>query len=124
MTKWHSITAPETLAALGTDSARGLDGEEASRRLKTFGPNLLTAKKAKSLLVRVLEQFQDVLIYILLAAAVISILLGEISDAVIILAVVVINAVVGAAGLRASETALRCGKRPGRRRERSRCRSG
>ena len=106
MKNWHSIEASETLAALGTDSAKGLDGEEAARRLKTFGPNILTAKKGKSLLVRVLEQFQDVLIYILLAAAVISILLGEVSDAIIILAVVIINAVVGVVQESKAEKAL------------------
>ena len=55
---------------------------------------------------RVLEQFQDVLIYILLAAAVISILLGEVSDAIIILAVVIINAVVGVVQESKAEKAL------------------
>jgi P-type Ca2+ transporter type 2C len=106
MENWHSKTAAETLAALGTDPVRGLDQAEASRRLEEYGPNRLAAKKGKSLLVRILEQFQDFLIYILLAAAIISILLGEFSDAVIILAVVVINAFVGVIQESKAEKAL------------------
>jgi P-type Ca2+ transporter type 2C len=106
MEHWHSASAAETLAAFDTDKAKGLDRAEAARRLGTYGPNRLTAKKGKSLFVRILEQFQDFLIYILLAAAVISILLGEFSDAVIILAVVAINAIVGVIQESKAEKAL------------------
>lgn len=106
MENWHSKTAAETAAAQASDSARGLSSEEAARRLGIYGPNRLAAKKGKSLFIRVLEQFQDFLIYILLAAGIISILLGELSDAVIILAVVVINAVVGVIQESKAEKAL------------------
>jgi len=106
MENWHSKSARETLSALGTDPARGLDSREAASRLGEYGPNELAAKKGKSLLVRILEQFEDFLIYILLAAAVVSILLGEISDSIIILLVVVINAVVGVIQEAKAEKAL------------------
>ena len=95
MEAWHGKSVSETLSTLGADRDRGLGEEEAKRRLETYGPNRLAAKKPKSLLRRFLEQFQDFLIYILIAAAAISILLGEISDAIIIIIVVLINAVVG-----------------------------
>ncbi|HOX30765.1 MAG TPA: cation-translocating P-type ATPase [Spirochaetales bacterium] len=95
MEAWHGKTIDEALSALGSDRERGLEVEEAKRRLERYGPNRLTAKKPKSLARRLLEQFQDYLIYILMAAAAISVLLGEVSDAIIILLVVVINAVVG-----------------------------
>lgn len=106
MDQWHVKTTAQAIAALRVDPSRGLDSAEAARRLETCGPNRLAAKKRKSLFRRVLEQFQDVLIYILLAAAGISVLLGEGSDAVIILAVVIINAVVGVIQESKAEKAL------------------
>jgi Ca2+-transporting ATPase len=106
MANWHSKTVAEVIAAFGTDADKGLDQAEASRRLETFGPNRLAVKKGKSFLARFLEQFQDFLIYILLAAAVVSILLGELSDAVIILVVVLINAAVGVIQESKAERAL------------------
>jgi Ca2+-transporting ATPase len=106
MENWHSNSVAQVLEAQSGDPIRGLSSEEASRRFSVYGPNRLAAKKGKSLFLRVLEQFQDFLIYILLAAAVISILLGEISDAIIILIVVVINAVVGVVQESKAEKAL------------------
>jgi P-type Ca2+ transporter type 2C len=106
MENWHSRSVAETLAAFGADPASGLGQAEAARRLEAYGPNRLAAKKGKGLFVRILEQFQDFLIYILLAAAVISIVLGEVSDAIIILFVVVINAVVGVVQESKAEKAL------------------
>ena len=57
MEKWHTKTAAETLASFDVDAAEGLDAAEAARRLETYGANSLDAKKGKSLLVRLLEQF-------------------------------------------------------------------
>ncbi len=95
MEAWHSKPIESVLKECEADAERGLSSEEARRRLEAYGPNRLAGKKPKSLFRRILEQFQDYLIYILLAAAAISIVLGEVSDAIIILMVVVINAVVG-----------------------------
>jgi Ca2+-transporting ATPase len=106
MDQWHAKTAAQAIAALRVDPSRGLDSAEVARRLQRYGPNRLAARKGKSLFRRVLEQFQDALIYILLAAAAISVLLGEASDAVIILAVVAINAVVGVIQESKAEKAL------------------
>ena len=106
MKNWHSNSVAQVLSAQKSDPIDGLSSEEAIHRLDIYGPNLVAAKKGKSLLLRVLEQFQDFLIYILLAAAVISILLGELSDAIIILIVVVINAVVGVIQESKAEKAL------------------
>ncbi len=106
MGQWHVRTVAQAVAALSVDPAIGLDSAEAARRLLASGPNRLAAKKRKGLLRRLLEQLQDVLIYILMAAAAISVLLGEASDAVIILAVVVINAVVGVIQESKAEKAL------------------
>lgn len=85
----------ETCTELKSDSRKGLTEMEAGRRLRIHGKNELPDTKKKNLFARFLEQLQDPLIYVLLAAAAISLLLDEVSDTVIILFVVVMNALIG-----------------------------
>lgn len=82
------------LTALDVD-ARGLSGDDAARRLDEVGPNRLPEPPRASALVRFLRHFDDVLIYILLAAAVLKAFLGDWVDFTVILVVAVANAVVG-----------------------------
>lgn len=77
-------------------SAEGLSGADAAKRLAEYGPNELEEGKKKSMLQKILEQFKDLMIIVLLVAAVISAVVShEIVDALIILAVVIINAIMG-----------------------------
>ncbi|MCA9764882.1 MAG: cation-translocating P-type ATPase [Carnobacterium sp.] len=76
-------------------SEKGLTSEEAEKRMAEYGPNQLDEGKTKSLLVKFFEQFKDFMIIVLLAAAVISGIFGDITDSIIILVVVVLNAVLG-----------------------------
>lgn len=76
---------------------RWSSGHEAEKRLSIYGKNELEEKKPPSVLQRLIGQFMDPLIYVLLAAGVISVLLGEQGDAAIIAAVVLLNAAVGVA---------------------------
>ena len=73
----------------------GLASEEAERRLEEHGANRLPERVAKSALTRLLLQFHNVLIYILIAAAVVTALLGQWIDTAVIAGVVVINALIG-----------------------------
>ncbi len=91
---WHAKPAEAALEQLQS-SAQGLSADEAARQLAADGPNRLPARKPRSLLARVLTQFNNLLIYVLLAAAVVTILLGHALDAIVILAVVLINAAIG-----------------------------
>jgi magnesium-transporting ATPase (P-type) len=91
---WHSRQAAQVLAELGA-RAQGLDAQEAARRLRVDGPNRLPATPPRSALQRLAAQVHNPLIYALLAAALISLLLRHGVDAVVILAVVVVNAAVG-----------------------------
>jgi magnesium-transporting ATPase (P-type) len=84
----------------------GLDDAEARRRLETHGPNRLPAPARGGPIVRFARQFKNVLIYALLAAAVLAALIGHELDAVVILAVVVVNAVIGFVQEGRAESAL------------------
>ncbi|SMP47275.1 potassium and/or sodium efflux P-type ATPase [Desulfonatronum zhilinae] len=91
---WHSLDVSEVLRRLESDE-KGLKGSEATQRLERYGPNELPMVKGRGALMRFLAQFNNVLIYLLLAAAVITGLLGEWLDMGVILGVVLINALIG-----------------------------
>ena len=103
---WHAKSADATLAELATDLKTGLADSEVALRLARFGPNQLAEQKRRSLFVLLIAQLHNALIYILASAAVISGLMGEISDAVIIGVVVIVNAVVGVIQESKAEAAL------------------
>jgi magnesium-transporting ATPase (P-type) len=92
---WHATNTHEILAELGVISDLGLPSTEAAERLARHGPNQLPAPPRDSLLKRFLLQFHNVLIYILVAAAIGTALLGEWIDTGIIFGVVLINALIG-----------------------------
>ncbi len=91
---WHSQSAEEVLAQLASTS-EGLSSHEAAQRLAANGPNELKEGKRISPLQIFLGQFKSLIIWILIAAGVISGVLGERVDAIAILAIVVLNAVIG-----------------------------
>jgi magnesium-transporting ATPase (P-type) len=91
---WHARTAEEVLRELNS-SHEGLSQAEAERRLAEYGPNRLEPPKPRGPLLRFLAQFHNVLIYVLLAAAVITALLGHWVDTGVIAGVVVLNALIG-----------------------------
>ena len=90
----YAEDAPEVLDRLGTTTA-GLTSGEAAVRLDTVGPNRLPTAPRPHVLARFLSHFDDVLIYILLAAAVLKAFLGDWVDFTVILVVAVVNALVG-----------------------------
>ncbi len=91
---WHYITPQETFEELGS-SPDGLSMQEAAGRLERDGPNRLPPPPKKSPIIRFLLHFHNILIYVLLGAAIVTALLGHTGDTVVILAVVVANAVIG-----------------------------
>ena len=91
---FETKTAAETEKLLQT-GRRGLTEQEAKARLKKYGANEMEEKKGKGVGERFLSQLMDPLIYVLIAAGVVSILLGEAKDAAIIAVVVLLNAAVG-----------------------------
>ena len=95
MTDWYRITSDEALSLTGTASRDGLSPDEAARRLAEYGPNELTEADVKSPWRILLEQFTSLLIIILIIAAIVSAFLGDYEDAIAILAIVVLNGVLG-----------------------------
>ncbi|MDG5766902.1 cation-transporting P-type ATPase [Balneolales bacterium ANBcel1] len=93
--KWHSMSGEDVVRDLDTDSGEGLTADEAKKRRDEFGPNKLPEQKKRGPLMRFILQFHDVLIYILIIAAVVTALMGHWIDTWVILAVVLINAVIG-----------------------------
>lgn len=92
---YESKSVRETCEQLKTNADNGLTFPEAVQRLQKNGPNELKSAKKKTKVESFFEQLNDPLIYVLLAAAAVSILLQEVSDAVIIIVVVLMNAMVG-----------------------------
>ncbi len=93
---WHTLPAEAVLAQLASDAAQGLSAAEAAARRVQYGPNMLIRGRRRSLLVMLLGQFADFMILVLLAAAVISGVVGEPPDTIAILVIVLLNAVIGA----------------------------
>ncbi len=91
---WHALPADAVLTQLHTTAA-GLDSGQAGERLQQQGPNALPAAASRSMLVRFLSQFNNLLIYVLLGSAVVTALLQHWVDTGVILAVVLINAIFG-----------------------------
>lgn len=92
---WYQLEAGEVARLLQTDMTKGLSPAEAAQRLKTFGANQLKEQERLSPLKILASQFTDVMVLILIGATLISGLLGEYADAVTILVIILLNAVLG-----------------------------
>ncbi|OKA30260.1 cation-translocating P-type ATPase [Bacillus cereus] len=106
MSNWYSKTKNQTLIDLKTNEQHGLTEEIVNERLKQYGANELATKQKRSLWQRIFAQINDVLVYVLIIAALISAFVGEWADASIIALVVVLNAVIGVVQESKAEQAL------------------
>lgn len=93
--QWHTMSSAEALAAVDSEAKRGLSDEEAARRLERYGPNALRERPRPTFWQRLLAQFNNFVIYVLIFAAVLSGLLGDWLEAIVIAAIVVLNATLG-----------------------------
>jgi Ca2+-transporting ATPase len=92
---WFSKSIEDVLRELKVDPLTGLSDEESRARLEKYGANRVKKKEKKTVLRMFIEQLQDWLIYILFAAVIITLFMGEYIDSVIILLVIILNAVLG-----------------------------
>ena len=91
---WHAMSSDDAMQTLET-SKDGLSDQEAEERLSRFGKNELRKQEKKSIAKMLLEQITDVMVLILVGAAILSMFLGEWAEAIVILTIVVIDAVIG-----------------------------
>ena len=92
--QFHALEAGDALQQLET-RANGLDEAEAQRRLEQYGPNRLPQGARRSAFMRFALQFHNLLIYVLIAAGVLAAAIGHMTDALVIAAVVLVNATIG-----------------------------
>jgi Ca2+-transporting ATPase len=103
---WHSLTPEQVAAELRTDAARGLAPEEARERLRHYGPNRISETATISPLTIFARQFSSVVIWVLMLAAAVSALMGDLIDAIAIVAIVLLNATIGFMQEYRAETAV------------------
>jgi magnesium-transporting ATPase (P-type) len=94
-TAWHALPTDEVIKRLETQAQKGLDAGQAASRLARYGPNRLPEGKTRGALVRFLEQFNNVLVYVLLGAGFTKLMLGLWVDSSIIFSVVILNGLLG-----------------------------
>jgi len=92
---WHTLTIDETAQRLETNPQSGLSSADAAKRLAQFGANELKEKRARSLWRMLFDQFADFMIVVLIAAAIVSGIVGDVEDTVAIIVIVILNAVIG-----------------------------
>ena len=92
---WHTLTTDETAQRLETNPQSGLSSANAAKRLAQYGANELKEKRARSLWRMLLDQFADFMIIVLIGAAVVSGIVGDVEDTVAIIVIVILNAVIG-----------------------------
>ncbi|MFD0671826.1 calcium-translocating P-type ATPase, SERCA-type [Cohnella sp. GCM10027633] len=92
---WHQLSEGQLQGELHTDFKNGLSAEEAAKRQASVGPNELQEKRGESPIKLLLNQFKDFMVLVLVGAVVISGLLGEMLDALTIIAIILINGILG-----------------------------
>jgi Ca2+-transporting ATPase len=91
---WHQLGMNEVFEVLKS-SLGGLSSEDAKKRLEEYGPNLLKEKEKTTYFMMFLGQFRDFMILVLIAAAIVSGIIGELSDTIAIIVIVMLNAIIG-----------------------------
>ncbi|MBI4988572.1 MAG: cation-translocating P-type ATPase [Rhodocyclales bacterium] len=94
-TVWHTLTKEDAARRLGVTPADGLSADEAAGRLSRHGPNALPEGRARSAIRMLLDQFADFMILVLIAAAIVSGIVGEPADTLAIVVIVLLNASIG-----------------------------
>ena len=92
---WHLQDALALARCHGVDPQQGLPDDEAGRRVEQHGPNEITGRPKRSLLGQFIDQFKDFMIAVLIVAAVISGVMGDLVDTVAIVVIVLLNAIIG-----------------------------
>jgi len=94
---WYTLEKEDVSKQLKTHLENGLTSDLAEQKLKEHGYNELVGKKGRTVWEMLLDQFKDFLVLILIGASLVSILIGEVTDSIVIILIVILNAVIGVA---------------------------
>ncbi len=104
---WYTLTPEEAAQQLQVDLAKGLSSEEVQKRLQKYGPNVLAEKKKKSGLQAFLGQYQDLMQFVLLGAAIVNqVFTGDVGTTLVLVGLTIFNAVLGMRGEAKAEASL------------------
>ncbi|MCK4692173.1 MAG: hypothetical protein KAT23_00995, partial [Anaerolineales bacterium] len=103
---WHTLEASKVVRALQTSPTRGLTTEQVARRVVEYGPNELVEPPRPTLWRMILEQFNNFIVIVLIVASIVSALLGDYIEAGAIMAIVLLNALLGVIQEHRAEEAL------------------
>ena len=103
---WHTLEAADVVAALASDATAGLASDEAQRRLAEYGANVLPVEPGRSVWRMIIDQVADPMIALLVVAAIISGIVGEPADTIVITVIVLLNAVIGVFQERRAQQAM------------------
>ncbi len=92
---WHAVCVGDVAKRLSANTLSGLTRAEASRRLRTHGPNRIEEQQTRSIAAMIADQLSDVMILVLLAASVVAGFVGDIEDSIVIIVIVAVNAIIG-----------------------------
>ena len=92
---WYKKSIEKVLSELIVDPVMGLDEKEVKERLNTYGANELQEEGGTTFLSKLIGQFSDFLVLILIGAAIVSMIAGEPKDSIVIMAIVIANALLG-----------------------------
>jgi len=92
---WHTLTAPDVVAEMKTDAKLGLAADDASARLQRHGPNKLYDPAKASALTLLADQFKSLVVYLLIAAAVVAFVMNDVLEGIAIVVVIFLNAGIG-----------------------------
>jgi Ca2+-transporting ATPase len=92
---WYRHNVESVSSILNTKAETGLDPGEAKKRLSQYGPNELAHKEGPGIFMMFLEQLKDYMVIILIVASIVSVIVGEVTDSLVIIGIVIINACLG-----------------------------
>lgn len=93
--EWHKKSIESTASELSVHIDQGLGNEEAEKRLAQYGKNELQEKEKEPLIKKIIDQLKDFLVLILIGASIVSAAVGEVTDSIVIIAIVIVNAILG-----------------------------
>ena len=110
-TRWYAVEIADAANRLGVDPVRGLSVDDVEERATRYGPNALAEAPRRARILVFLDQFRSLLAYVLMGAALLAAVVGDVKDPIVISVVLVVNAVIGFVQVNRAEHSMEALKR-------------